>query len=95
MATVKARPPAFVTQLEEALERGLRAAGVPPTSLDSEPVPTTKLHRFIVLAPRFRALKPSERQDLVWRIAAQTLSREDQLRISMILTLTPDEAAGK
>lgn len=88
------KPPAFVGRLAKALVEGLRAAGI-AAEVDSEPVPTTKLHRVIVLAPKFRALKHTERQDLVWRIAERALSPEEQLRISMILTLTPGEADGE
>ncbi len=93
MATVK-NPPTFLHRLKTALTDGLRAAGI-TAAVDSEPVPTTKLHRVMILAPKFKALKHTERQDLVWRIAEQTLSRDEQLKISMILTLTPDEAEGK
>ena len=52
-------------------------------------------YRVTVVAPQFKALKHSERQSLVWRIAERVLSPNEQLRISMILTLTRDEAAGK
>lgn len=93
MAKVK-NPPAFLERLKKALVDGLGAVGI-VADVDSEPVPTTKLHRLMVLAPKFKALKHTERQDLVWRIAEQTLSREDQLKVSMILTLTPAEADGE
>lgn len=93
MATLTTSP-AFVDRLKKAIVDGLKIAGI-PAEVDSEPVPTTKLHRVIVLAPKFKALKHTERQDLVWRIAEQALSPDEQLRISMILTLTPDEAEGR
>jgi hypothetical protein len=48
-----------------------------------------------VFSPQFKDLGHSERQNLVWRIAEKELSQEDQMRISMILTLTEDEAKGK
>ncbi|MBN1344832.1 MAG: hypothetical protein JXQ73_19215 [Phycisphaerae bacterium] len=49
----------------------------------------------MVTAKKFGQLRPSERQDLVWRIIKQHFSAEEQLLISMILTLTPDELQGK
>ena len=86
--------PAFLDRLVMALVEGLKAGGI-AAKVYVEPVPSTKLHRLTVLAPKFAALRPSERQDLVWRIVDDILDREDQLKISMILTLTPDEAKGK
>ncbi|HWL94220.1 MAG TPA: hypothetical protein VNT79_11870 [Phycisphaerae bacterium] len=86
-------PPAFLDRLKTALVSGLKSGGI-DADVDSEPVPTTKLHRIMVLAPKFKALRHTERQNLVWRIAEQALAPDEQLQISMILTLTPDEANG-
>ncbi len=94
MSTLSSPPP-FVDKLTEALNNGLKVAGIDPVDLDVEPVPQTKLYRFIALSPCFEQLKPSERQDLVWRIADGVLARDEQLCVSMILTLTPDEAGVK
>ncbi|MCX7049876.1 MAG: hypothetical protein NTX50_30885 [Candidatus Sumerlaeota bacterium] len=80
--------------LTEALTTGLRKAGI-NAKVSSEPVPQTKLRRFMVIAPKFRAMRPSERQNLAWRIAGQVLTQDEQLLVSMILTLTRDELAGK
>jgi hypothetical protein len=85
--------PAHVKRLTEALENGLGEAGI-PSEIESEPISGTRLSRVYVVAPRFRALRPSERQDLVWRIAQGVLTPEEQLLISMILTVTPAELAG-
>jgi hypothetical protein len=60
--------------------------------VDYEPVAGTKLYRFVVLAPKFKSLRHSERQDLVWRIAQRLLPFDEQILISMILTMTPQEA---
>lgn len=86
--------PGFVDQLKKALVEGLAQGGI-KAKVQVEPVRTTKLFRLLVLAPQFAALKHSERQDLVWRIAERVLSPEQQLQISMILTMTDKEAAGK
>jgi hypothetical protein len=86
---VKAPPP-FLDRLNTALISALAANDI-SAKVRTERVPTTKLYRVAVLAPKFKALKHSERQNLVWRIADSALSPDEQLHISMILTLTPDE----
>lgn len=88
---VAMKTPPFVTELKDAFVRELKQVGI-PAEADFEPVPTTKLFRFIVVAKKFKAMPFSERQDLVWRIADKTLPEDKQLRVSSILTLTPEEA---
>jgi hypothetical protein len=89
MAQVK-NPP-FVAELKEALGSELKQVGI-TAKVSFERVPATKLYRFGVLARKFKTMPHSERQNLVWRIADRTLPAEKQIRISMILTLTPEEA---
>lgn len=84
------KAPAFLDRLKTALLEELRVAGI-KAEVEAEPVPTTKLYRMWVLAPKFRKLQHWERQNLVWRIAESALSRAEQMRISMIVTLTPLE----
>jgi hypothetical protein len=84
------KPPAFLTRLKKALIDTLHDTGIDAT-VDMEPVPTTKLYRVAVLAPQFKKLKHSERQSLVWRILEKAISPDQQMRISMVLTLAPDE----
>lgn len=91
MARMKVPP--FVVELKKALRDDLQAAGI-VAKISSEAIPATKLHRFMVLADNFKKLSHSERQDLVWRIAKKTLTPEEELLVSMILTLTPEEASG-
>ena len=93
MAKLKSAP-GFVELLKEALVEELGAVGI-DAEVELESVPTTRLYRVLVLAPKFKALKHTERQNLVWRITERALSPEEQMRISMILTMTPDEATGK
>ena len=87
-------PPGFVERLCTALRKELRSVGIYAT-LTSEAIEGTKLYRISAVAKKFEALRHSERQDLVWRIAEQTLQPDEQLRISMILTLTPGELRGE
>jgi hypothetical protein len=92
MAEVKTkREPAFLQRLASGLIGALKTGGI-PAKVDYQPVRTTRLYRVAVLAPKFKQLKSYERQNLVWRIAEKTLTPDEQLRISMILTLTPEEA---
>jgi len=80
--------------LTKALADDLRRGGI-DAAVSYEPVPQTKLRRFTVIAKKFKGMRPSERQDLVWRIAGQVLEPDEQLLVSMILTLTPDELTGR
>lgn len=89
------KPPAFVRRLKDALTKDLGTAGIRRSKIDFEPVPSTKLYRFVVLAKGFEDMAHTERQDLVWRIADRVLDQDEQLRISMILTMTSDEYAPK
>ena len=92
MAKMNKRP-VFLAQLKDALIGDLAKAGI-RARVELEPVPTTRLHRVYVFASEFAALKHSERQNLVWRIADRVLDADQQLLISMIITLTPNEAKG-
>jgi hypothetical protein len=93
MARLNAAPE-FVDHLKDELTDQLKNVGI-DAKVAVEAVPTTRLYRVMVQAPKFKALKHTERQDLVWRIAERVLSPEEQLRISMIVTLTPKEATGE
>jgi len=92
MANVKTSP-AFLDTLKKELIEKLKAVGI-SAKVRTEPVPTTKLYRVAVMSSQFKAMGHSERQSLVWRIAEKAVSPDEQTRISMILTLTEDEAKG-
>jgi hypothetical protein len=93
MVGVKA-PPSFLRLVEKALIDTLAANGV-RAKVQGQRISGTKLYRLAVLSPQFKSLRELERQDLVWRIVDKAVSRDDQMRIAVILTLTPDEAEGK
>ena len=93
MAKLKNAPPPFLTRLESALVEGLQEAGI-PAKVQYERIPTTRLYRLYVLAPKFKALRPMDRQDLVWRIADHAVPFKELLRVSTIQTLTPEELSG-
>lgn len=94
MPRMRTQSPSFARRIRSSLSEELANAGV-EAAVETERVPTTRLHRVMVTAKKFGQLRPSERQDLVWRIIKQHFSAEEQLLISMILTLTPDELQGK
>lgn len=93
MAKIKAQPYLSADRIRRVLRTGLNQAGI-KAAIKIETVQGTSLSRVLVTSEQFRRLDPSERQDLVWRIIDQSFSPEEQLRISMVLTLTPDEANG-
>jgi hypothetical protein len=86
----KADTEMFAQRVKTALNDGLKAVDI-KAKITTEPIPNTKLLRVSAVAEKFESLRPSERQDLVWRIVSKSLSDAEQLRISMILTLTPKE----
>src|SRR3972149_6085311 len=88
MAAMK--EPSFFPELKRTLLRELRESGL-SARISWEPVPGTKLCRVVVRAGGFKGLPFTERQDLVGRIARTVLRPDQQLRISMIVTLTPEE----
>ena len=88
----RARSGRFPDRLCAALTEGLGIAGIRGAAITAKRIPPTRLHRVTIEAKAFAPLGFSERQDLVWRIIDRAFSPEDQLRISMILTLTPEEA---
>lgn len=92
-AQVKTKKDA-IKRLKTALAEELGSRGI-EAEIDSERIPATKVHRIWVLSPKFKKMMHTERQDLVWRIADQVLSPAERLSISMIVTLTPEEAGDK
>src|SRR5438045_973003 len=93
MARLKTRSTTLPDRIRQSLTEGLALGGI-RAKIETESVPGTRLHRVLVTAPLFRTLRPSERQDLVWRIIAETFNYAEQLQISMIMTLTPNEMRG-
>src|SRR5438046_1892071 len=84
MPKISASTSSFVHRLKGVLADSLTAAGL-DTEVRTEPVRLTKLYRVLVVSKQFKHMRPSERQDLVWRIVGDKLTQQEQLRISMIL----------
>jgi hypothetical protein len=94
MAKVIAKLPPLTSRLRSALAEGLATAGI-KAQIEIESIRGTKLQRVTILSKGFEKLRPSERQDLVWRILTPDLTREDQLQISAIYTFAPSELRGE
>jgi hypothetical protein len=92
MAEVKTRSrrPKFLDRAIHHLAEGLASLGI-DAQIDTEPIGGTKLHRVIVVSSDFEQMRHSERQSVCWRIIKRELSEDEELRISMILTVTPDD----
>ena len=77
-------------EVEGCAREDLRALGLKST-VRVEPAGTTKLFRFFVVSDGFKTLRHSERQNIVWRVVDRTLSPEDAIKVSMIMTLATTE----
>jgi hypothetical protein len=94
MAKVKETSSSFANELKAVLLQGLKQAGI-PAKVEIQRIPSTRLHRVLVVSRQFEHLRHSECQDLVWRIVGEHFkSFEDQLKISMIWTLPPERGGA-
>jgi hypothetical protein len=89
---VRRRIDPFAVEVMLALKDGLRALRI-EADISSEPVRGTTLIRFFAVAKKFKKMDYSERQMVVWRIVQEVLTPARLRRISMIMTLTPEEFA--
>jgi len=81
-------------RLEVALREGLERVGI-TAKVETERVPDTRLHRALVTSPQWQHLGHMDRLEVVWRIVDHAFTRDEQLYISSIWALTPDEIEGK
>lgn len=61
--------------------------------VDIEPVNGDGRYRLAVVSPQFRTMTQLQRQDAIWSLVDQTLSRQATLDISLILAFAPGELA--
>jgi hypothetical protein len=78
--------PAFIEALVDALKREL-----PRAKVDVERVPRTNRYRLAVVAPQFSRMRHPKRQNLLWDIVEKVLKRDELLRVSMIIAMSPAE----
>lgn len=86
--------PVFVQTLRDALVARLGDVGL-QCEVEYEPVQGTKMYRFFVYSDGFAEMGYTERQSLIWRITENALPPHDAIKVSMILTLTPDEVGER
>lgn len=71
--------------------KGILQAGFPNAVVELEQaVPSTKVAGLLI-CPDFEGVEQIERQDLLWNVLSKNLTRPEQLQITAILTLTPEE----
>ena len=85
---------ALARKAGQALKDGLAVGGIADAKITSEVVRGTRYVRLFVTSKKLGKLGHAERQTVVWRIVDQALDADDRARISMILTLTPEEQRG-
>ena len=71
--------------LAEALRKTFEA------DVEMELVNPSGRYRFAVVSPRFQEMTQLARQDEIWRLVDETMSREATLDITLILAFAPDE----
>lgn len=81
MAEKTLRAPSYVRRLSDALKERLPGANVHHEQIRRD------RYRFIAVWDGFDDMDHPERQELVWDIVEQTLSKPDLLKVGMILTL--------
>jgi hypothetical protein len=47
--------------------------------------------RFAVVSPKFKSMRPMQRQDRLWDIVDRVMSRDEAFAISVILAFSPSE----
>jgi stress-induced morphogen len=63
-------------------------------TVHSEKVGPKGRFRLEVISPKFKKMTQLQRQDAVWDVVNDALSREATLDVSLILTYSPAELAG-
>ena len=85
MAAGTVSKPGYVDSLAAALIRDMPGAEVTTEQVRGD------RYRFVVVWDQFNGVGHPERQERVWRIVEQTLSRDDLLKVAMIVTIAADE----
>ncbi len=79
--------------LRKKIEDALREACAPATAeIRLEDAASDRMGGEVI-SSRFDGLRPSERQDLIWRFLDAALNRHEATRISFVVAVTPAERA--
>jgi acid stress-induced BolA-like protein IbaG/YrbA len=79
-------------RLKSALEKWL-PQDLPGMQVEIDPLRRGFKISGIVVWQSFEGLEPIDRQQILWEKLRARLSREDQLRIAILITFTPAEYA--
>ncbi len=80
-----------IKKLKASVVDGLDEYGI-KAEVDLEPSGLPGRYRLYVVSKDFAKLQEAERQDVLWRVIKDRWTREDQLRITLSLALTEEEA---
>lgn len=78
-------------RVSDGIDSWLTANGIDDAEYIWDDIPHTRLLRLYIISDQFKHLYHSDRQSLVWRAAEATVSPEELMHVSMIMTLTPEE----
>lgn len=87
----RSKNPAVVDRIADCIFEHLEDVGIQDANIWWEPLPPTRLYRIGVVSQAFAILFHNEQQSLVWDALETNLLPPDLSRISMVLTLTPEE----
>ncbi len=76
--------------LKDKVEKLLRSAYPDSTVILEQPSPAAKIGGLLI-APQFEGIEQIDRQEQLWSKLRGALSPTEQMKITAILTLTPDE----
>ena len=79
-------------RLKQELEQWLPEQ-FPGAKVDFDSIHSSSKLSGILTWKGFRGLEPIDRQSLLWKAIRARFNREDQLNISILITLTPTEYA--
>jgi hypothetical protein len=58
---------------------------------EAEKVDGNGRYRFILLSPQFKQMTHLQRQDEIWKVIDQVLTRDENMDVSIVLTFAPGE----
>ena len=95
MAQVTRLTPTRLKRLETAVVDGLKERKYRAATVQLTKSGLPGRLRLLVVSPDFAPLSEAERQGVIWRVLEERWNRADQLRLTLCLGLTPQEAKGE
>ncbi len=95
MAKVASLTKNRLKKLEVALVQGLEERNIRVSEVTLLKSALAGRYRLIVISPDFKSLPEGERQTILWSVLKENWERRDQLRLTLCLGLSPEEARGE